>query len=140
MNDQVITKVEFASQAWIDAARNALEPLVAERGKAGQRFSLCEVFTNAPANIAASGTMAWHFYVDGTSVVVAAGDIDDATVRICTDYQGVLPQARQYYTDEILAQRATEAPGSNFDSVEGDLSLVPDYMVELHNQLSALTA
>lgn len=140
MNDQAADKVEFATQAWIDVARSALEELVAEQGQPGVRFSLCEVFTDAPASIAPTGTVAWHFYVDGKTVAVSAGEVDDATVKIRTDYQGVLPQARQFYTPEILAQRATEPPGAGFDSVQGDMSLVPDYLVALHNRLAVVTA
>ncbi len=140
MNDTTANKVDFASSAWIEIARDVLEEIAAERGKTGVRFSLCEVFTDAPDSLAPSGTVAWHFYLDGKTVVVAAGEVDDADVKIRTDYQGVLPKARQYYTPEVLAQRATEPPGEGFDSVEGDMSLVPEYLVELHNRLAVITA
>jgi hypothetical protein len=140
MNDQTAGKVEFASQAWIDVARGALEEIVAEQGTPGARFSLCEVFTNAPTSIAPSGTAAWHFYVDGTTVVVGNGEVDDADLKIRTDYQGILPRARQHYTPEVLAERASEPPEAGFDSVEGDMSLVPEYLVELHNRLAVRTA
>ena len=140
MNDQATEKVEFASTAWIDIARSGLEELVARRGTAGARFSLCEVFTDAPATIAPTGRAAWHFFADGTTVAVSAGEVDDADVKICTDYQGVLPRAREFYTPEILAERANEPPGAGFDSVEGDMSLVPEYLVELHNMLCVITA
>lgn len=140
MDNQSADKVNFASSAWIDVARQQLEEIVAERGEPGTRFSLCEVFTDAPTSITATGTAAWHFYVDGKTVRVSAGEVDDADVKIRTDYQGVLPRARQYYTPEILAERATQPPGAGFDSVEGDMSLVPDYLVELHNRLAVITA
>jgi hypothetical protein len=140
LNDRTAGKVEFAGTAWIEIARAALEELVAAHGNTGSRFSLCEVFTDAPLSIAATGTTAWHFYVDGTTVVVATGEVDDADVKIVTDYQGVLPTARQYYTPEVLAERAARPPGEGFDSVQGDMSLVPDYLVELHNRLSLITA
>ena len=140
MNERTARKVEFAGTAWIEVARGALEELVAAYGKTGTRFSLCEVFTNAPLSIAATGTAAWHFYVDGTTVVVAVGEVDDADVKIRTDYQGVLSKAREYYTPEILAERATRPPEEGFNSVQGDLSLVPEYLVELHNRLCVITA
>jgi len=140
MNERTAGKVDFATLAWINVARSALEEIVAEHGEPGARFSLCEVFTNAPAYISSSGTTAWHFYVDGKSVVVGSGEVDDADVKIRTDYQGVLPRARQVYTPEILAERASEPPGAGFDSVEGDMDLVPEYLVELHNRLALLTA
>lgn len=140
LNDKTAVKVEFASTAWIEIARGALEELVAAHGEPGARFSLCEVFTDAPLSIAATGTAAWHFYAEGTTVTVAAGEVDDADVKIRTDYQGVLPKARQYYTPEILAERASQPPEEGFDSVQGDMSLVPDYLVELHNRLCVITA
>ena len=140
MSEQAQDKVEFASSAWIDSARAALQDIVSEHGVPGKRFSLCEVFTDAPPGISASGTAAWHFYVDGTTVVVDAGEVDDADVKIRTDYQGVLPRARLYYTDEVLAERATQPPDAGFDSVVGDMGLVPDYLVELHNRLAVITA
>lgn len=133
-------KVEFGSNGWIEAARRALESLVATYGEPGVSFSLCEVFTDAPTHLAATGVLVWHFYIDGKTVKVASGEIDDATVKLRTDYQGVLPQARLFYTPEILEQRAQQEPGANFDSVEGDLSLTPLYITELHNQLAVLTA
>jgi len=140
MSDGANSRVEFASTAWIDIARSALQQIVAEHGEPGKRFSLCEVFTNAPRHIAPSGTAAWHFYVDGRSVTVNAGEVDDADVKIRTDYQGILPRARQFYTPEILAERANEPPGAGFDSVEGDMGLVPEYLVILHNRLAGITA
>lgn len=133
-------KVEFGSTAWIDAARRELEELTATHGESGVRFSLCEVFTDAPTHLAPSGTLAWHFYIDAKNVKVGTGEIDDATVTVRTDYQGVLPQARLVYTPQVLEERASQPPGANFDSVEGDLGLTPAYITELHNRLAILTA
>ncbi len=133
-------KVEVASPAWIAIARKELEDLVGTHGQAGEKFSLCEIFTEAPKHLDPSGSLAWHFYIDGTSVIVGTGEVDDATVKLHTDYQGILPQARLVYTPEILAERAKEEPVSAFDSVEGDLTLTPDYITELHNRLAVVTA
>jgi hypothetical protein len=140
MNDRATAKVEFASAAWLAVARRELEQLVAEHGEPGARFSLCEIFTDAPASIAPEGSIAWHFYADGKTVAVSFGEIDNADVTIRTDYQGVLPRARQFDTPEILAERAAEPPGAGFDSVAGDMSLVPGYLAELHNRLALVTA
>ncbi|MGI9324520.1 MAG: hypothetical protein ACR2PZ_04820 [Pseudomonadales bacterium] len=133
-------KVEFASAAWIAVARRELEDLVHRHGQAGKKFSLCEIFTDAPKHLDPSGSVAWHFYIDGTTVTVATGEVEDASVKLRTDYQGVLPQARLFYTAEILAERAQQEPGAAFDFVEGDLSLTPDYITELHNRLAVVTA
>ncbi|MDH3640530.1 MAG: hypothetical protein OES38_00410 [Gammaproteobacteria bacterium] len=140
MSNENKGKVDFASAAWIDITRRELEALVAVHGKPGVQFGFCEIFTDAPSHISASGEVAWYFRTNGKSVEVAAGTLKGADVTITTDYAGVLPQARQYYTPEILAERAKEPPGAAFDSVQGDLSLVPDYLVELHNRLAVITA
>ncbi|MBH80842.1 MAG: hypothetical protein CMQ49_10085 [Gammaproteobacteria bacterium] len=133
-------KVIFGSADWIERARAELEDLVATHGKPGERFSLCEIFTDTPTSVDPSGTLAWHFYIDGRSVAVDVGEIDDADVKISTDYQGVLPQARLVYTPEYLAERAEQPPGAQFDHAEGDFSLTPDYITELHNRLAVITA
>jgi len=133
-------KVIFASNDWLDRARAELENLVSTHGEAGVRFCLCEVFTNAPASIDPSGTMAWHFYIDGKSVTVDVGEVNDADVKIHVDYQKILPAARLVYTPEILEERAKQPPGTQFDHAEGDFGLTPPYITELHNRLAVITA
>jgi hypothetical protein len=133
-------KVIFASSEWIDRARAELEDLVATHGEPGVRFCLCEVFTDTPTSVDPSGTLAWHFYIDGKSVTVAVGEVDDADVKIRVDYQKILPAARLYYTPEILEERAKQEPGAQFDHAEGDFSLTPPYITELHNRLAVITA
>ena len=73
-------KVAFARADWIDEAKSVLEDLVAKHGEAGKRFSVCEVFSGAPQDIAPSGTAAWHFYIDGKSVTAGAELNSVATV------------------------------------------------------------
>lgn len=133
-------KVQFASNDWIARARAELEELVAAHGEPGVSFCLCEVFTDCPAEIDASGTLAWHFAIDGKSVTVAKGEVDDADLKLWVDYQAILPQARLVYTPEYLEARANEPPGSNFDRAEGDFNLTPPYINELHNRLAVITA
>ena len=67
-------KVDFASAAWVDAAREVLEDLVATHGDADLKFSVCEVFSGVPTHVAPSGTAAWYLYVDGESVTVGVGE------------------------------------------------------------------
>ena len=133
-------KLAFASPAWVDEARRVLEDLVSTHGEAGRRFSVCERFTSAPADIAPSGTAAWYFRIDGKSVAVAAGEIADADVEITADYQTTLPVARLVYTPEILAARRAAADQSPPPGRKGDMSKAPPYLVELHNRLALVTA
>ena len=133
-------KIPFASAAWIDKARQVLEELVVSHGEAGRRFSVCERSTAAPLEVSATGVAAWHFKIDGTSVVVGPGDFPDADVVITADYQTTLPNARLVYTPEILAQRAADRAANPSPNVKGDMAKAPPYLVELHNQLAAVTA
>lgn len=133
-------KLAFASPGWVDEARRVLEDLVSTHGEAGRRFSVCERFTSAPADIAPSGTAAWYFRIDGKSVAVAAGEIADADVEITADYQTTLPVARLVYTPEILAAGATQRAAAPPPRIKGDMSKSPPYLVELHNRLALVTA
>jgi hypothetical protein len=133
-------KLLFVSVAWVEAARCILEPLVLEFGELDARFSVCERFTNAPADVAASGTASWHFRIDGKSVTVSLGELADADVRITADYAAALPTARLVYTPEILARRAADRKSGRGGGVEGDMSRAPAYLVELHNRLAIVTA
>ena len=132
-------KVAFASADWIDEAKSVLEDLVAKHGEAGKRFSVCEVFSGAPQDIAPSGTAAWHFYIDGRSVTAGAGEVDDADVTIRADYEETLPAARLVLTPEVLAERAANPPESAA-TMEGGMSQAPPYLIELHNRLALITA
>ncbi len=133
-------RVDFASPAWITEARRILEDLVGAHGEPGKTFSVCEVFTDAPPGVAESGTAAWHFHIDGGSVRVGEGEVDDADVTIRADYQTALPGARLVYTPESLAERAKQPPPENPPSIKGDMSKAPPYLIELHNQLAVITA
>ncbi|MCH7811394.1 MAG: hypothetical protein IH958_02070 [Chloroflexi bacterium] len=133
-------KFAFASPAWVDFARTVLEELVADHGEAGRSFSVCEVFTGAPPDVAGSGatTVAWHFRIVDKTVTVGEGEIIDADMNVRVDYQSVLPMARLVYTPEILAQLERDAPQAA-DGSTGDRSNMPPYLVELHNRLAVAT-
>jgi hypothetical protein len=134
-------KVEFASAAWVDLARNVLDDLVASNGEEGKTFSACEIFTDAPVSVAESGTAAWYFYIDGKTVRVGIGEVDDTDLKIRGDYVTTLPGARLVYTPEILAERAKQPPAENPGSeIKGDMANLPPYLIELHNRLALVTA
>lgn len=133
-------KVEFASEAWIEAAKEILADLAATRGAEGDRFSVCECFTSAPAEIASDGLAAWHFRIDGQTATAGAGAIKDADVVIEADYQATLPTARLVYTPEYLAERARRRASGEAPAPSGDWSRAPSYLVELHNRLAVITA
>ena len=133
-------KVDFASAAWVNAARAVLEELVANHAEEDAKLSVCEVFTGAPPRVAASGTAAWHFAIDGKRVTVGQGELADADIVIRADYDAALPGARTVYTPEFLAQRESMPPAEIPPDIKGDLSALPPWLVELHNRLAVVTA
>ncbi|MCH8141352.1 MAG: hypothetical protein IH908_07130 [Proteobacteria bacterium] len=136
-------KVAFASPAWIEIARGVLEDLVSEHGKEGQAFSICESFAEAPSEIADDdGFAAWHFYIDGKSVRVGQGRVDDTDAQIQATWELVLPVARLVYTPELLADWAKNPPERPKDpnaSQTGDMTKMPPYLLELHNHMAKVT-
>ncbi|MDC0214668.1 hypothetical protein OAL14_07615 [Gammaproteobacteria bacterium] len=136
-------KLDFAGSAWVDKATKVLEALVNEHGQEETSFSVCEVFTDAPADVSASGIAAWYFYIEGKSVRVGLGEEAGTDVRIQADYESSLPNVRLVYTPEVLEEmreNAEERTANTSSSVEGDMSKAPPYLVELHNQMAPLTA
>src|ERR1700748_2901652 len=95
----VTERVEFLSDAWIDAARQyLLEAAARDPEFAAATFSVCESFTDAPPGLGLPDNRAvWHFRSDGQSIEVGRGDLPDADVRIDADYQTVLPMAQTVY-------------------------------------------
>src|SRR4051812_5499868 len=82
-------RVEFASPAWMAAARAYLEPRVAANADAlrGVRFGICEVYTNPPPHLGyGAGDAAFHIRIDDGRLVIGAGEIDDVDMKVRADY------------------------------------------------------
>lgn len=137
------TKVPFASPQWVEIARVVLERLVAEHGEEGTRYSVCEAFAEAPRAISDdNGFAAWSFFVDGKSVSVHVGRDDSADIQIQATWETSLEGARTVYTPEYLAEREKNPPPPPDDpnlKVSGDMTAIPRYLVELHNDMAVLT-
>ena len=139
MAKDVSEKVVFASPAWVDVARKVLEELVAEHGEDGKSFSACEVFTDAPPEIAgADGSAAWHFRIVDKTVSVGRGAIEEADMNVSADYKSVLPMVRLVYTPELVAQMQRSRPQAPAESSRGQAT-PPSWLVELHNRLAVVT-
>lgn len=136
-------KVPFASPQWVEIARGVLERLVAEHGEIGTNYSICEAFAQAPVAIAdANGFAAWHFSVEGKSVNVHVGRDENADVQIQATWETSLEGARTVYTPEYLAEREKNPPPPPDDpnlKVSGDMTAIPGYLIELHNDMAVLT-
>jgi len=139
MSEPVQSKVVFASAEWVAKAEQILVPLVRAHGVPGQTFSVCEVFTNAPPEVAPEGTVSWHFVIDGKSVRVGNGEIQYPDLRIQNEYQNSLPLARMIYTPENLAERNRSSMQQAGRVVSGNTAAVPSYLIELHNRLAEIT-
>ncbi len=91
-------RVEFLSDGWIAAARRYLEDVVAPSTAAGEGFSVCESFTDAPPGLGLPDDRAvWHFRVADGRAEVGRGDLPSADVRIDGDYQAILAIAQTVY-------------------------------------------
>jgi len=135
------TKFNFVSDEWVDQAEIILNDLVSQFGVEGVSFSVCETFSDAPKEIDASGVASWHFFIEGKSVRVGKGKVEDVDVKINFDYAKASVIAKVVYTEEIItkqkeqskkAQEALAIAGKEFKEP-------PDYLPKLHNRLALLT-
>ena len=118
--------VHCASQAWVTAANELLEAMVAELGSSDHAFSVCEIFTDARKSVSATGKAAWHFFIEGQSVKVGLGEAEGTYVTIRADYQTALRGARLVYTRETPAELAKQPPSERPVQVIGVMSSVPN--------------
>ena len=102
------TKFNFVSDEWVDQAEIILNDLVSQFGMEGVSFSVCETFFDAPKEIDASGVASWHFYIDGKSVRVGKGKVEDVDVKINFDYVKASVIAKITYTEEIITKQKEE--------------------------------
>ena len=113
------------------------------RHSRGRRIATLEAFAEAPQEIAdAEGFAAWYFYVDGKDVRVGTGRVTDTDVQIQATWELALPSARLVYTPELLAEwekNPPQRPPDPNEKVEGDTSVFPAYLAELHNRMAVIT-
>jgi hypothetical protein len=148
-----VEKVEFASDAWLEAAERVLKRAVAAAGEAiaGQRLTVCETFTDPPAHLRAAGVneVAWSFAIDNGAVRVSKGAASGADYSVRADYHATLPGARTILgaTPEAIEARTKarrEAVASGRVMASGSLDHVSlamrHVLIELHNRLAEITA
>ena len=136
------TKFNFVSDEWVDQAEIILNDLVSQFGVKGGSFSVSETFFDAPKEIDTSGVASWHFYIDGKSVQVGKGKVEDVDVKIKFDYVKASVIAKITYTEEIITKQKEETEKAKEASVLAGKGFKepPDYLPELHNRLALLTA
>ena len=136
------TKFEFVSNEWVNQAKIILNDLVSQFGVEGVSFSVCETFSDAPKEIHTSGIVSWHFYIDGKSVRVGKGKVEDVDVKIKFDYVKASVIAKVIYTEEIITKQKDETKKAkkNLEISGKRFKEPPGYLQELHNRLALLTA
>ena len=135
------TKFSFVSDEWVDQAEIILNDLVTQFGVEGVSFSVCETFFDAPKEIDASGVASWHFFIEGKSVRVGKGKVEDVDVKINFDYAKASVIAKVVYTEEIITKQKeeTEKAKEALAIVGKEFKEPPDYLPKLHNRLALLT-
>ena len=141
MNEKT-TKFNFVSDEWVDQAEIILNDLVSQFGVEGVSFSVCETFFDAPKEIDASGVASWHFFIEGKSVRVGKGKIEDVDVKINFDYAKASVIAKVVYTEEIIAKQKEDLAlvKKNLEKKGKVVKEPPKYLSELHNRLALLTS
>ena len=136
------TKFNFVSDEWIDQAEIILNDLVSQFGVEGVSFSVCETFSDAPKEIDASGVASWHFFIEGKSVLVGKGKVEDVDVKINFDYAKASVIAKVVYTEEIIAKQKEDLAlvKKNLEKKGKVVKEPPKYLSELHNRLALLTS
>lgn len=82
-------RFEFGDDKWIDAARDFLQPRVAEHASAlsGKRLVVQETYPNAPAHLKQpDNILKIHYVFDNGELTVGHGPIDNPTIHMQADY------------------------------------------------------
>ena len=136
-------KFRFMSPAWIEMAREQITKVLAEADLEGINFTLCEEFTGPPDDLRREGASTIGFSVRVVDGRVEVGDqaIDDADLRIVSDYEDALviardpdvPAAQQSAMEERVAQGRLKIVGNPTD--------VPAVLagLDIHRLLSSRT-
>ena len=95
MGDPTGERVEFASQAWIEAAGRIAAEIVAGGEFPGAQVTVCEVFHHPPADIAeGADPICWTLTVTPEGARAERGETKDAELRLEGEYEAALAGAR----------------------------------------------
>jgi ectoine hydroxylase-related dioxygenase (phytanoyl-CoA dioxygenase family) len=140
-------RVEFGSSAWFATARDVLSALTAEVGvPAGNRVSVCEMYTGAPAHLGClDNVVAWHARFADGGVTLQLGEVDDVDRKTIGDYHAVLPLKMAVFTDpdsERRIRRENEhRVGRDAIVSKGEIAdpAVNEVLHRFHNKMARLT-
>jgi Phytanoyl-CoA dioxygenase (PhyH) len=141
-------RVEFLSEAWIDAAREFLRDRMGRDGDlATVQFSLCESFEQAPPALGfPDDVAAWHVRLHNGEVEVGRGEIEGADVDVRGHYQTVLALAQTVHAagaeaDKRAGRELVHRSGADAVRVQGTIAdpSVQRLLDSLHDHLAART-
>jgi hypothetical protein len=139
-----VDKVMFGSSEWLAIAREVLTDLVKTQADPDGRFSMCEVWTNVPAGnvgVSESGRAGFHLRVQGITSELSQGEVGDVDLKFVLDYETAARLARETFGEgNQESSPAVDVESSPAMEVQGDVTLMPSYMQELHNRLVPRTA
>lgn len=140
-------KYVFGSPDWIAAAHRAFNHAVVAAGPAaeGVRFTLAEVYTGAPVELASSGTIAWHCRIHGGQANAGFGDDPGADLRVISDYEAILPIGRTVVGSDPAARTAYDGRIGDLVAagklrIEGNPAGAPAFVAEAHDLIASVTA
>jgi hypothetical protein len=137
-------KHEFVSPAWIEMARVQITQVLAAMNLRDVCYTLCEEFTNPPEHLRRGDAATIGFYVRVADSRVEVGDhpIDDADLKIVSDYEDALlvarepeaPVAEQKMLEERMAAGRLKIMGNPLDMP----AILRD--LDIHKLLASRTA
>jgi hypothetical protein len=143
----VLTKHRFASEAWTAELEQAMAAAFASAAPdtQGIHFSICEVYTGVPADLAPAGRLSWHCVFAGGGMLFQREELPTADLHITVDYETVLPVARIAVEGDAARQTEMErligaAIAAGKFTVRGDPSQNPAFLAGVHDRVAKVTA
>lgn len=138
-------RLELGTERWMDAARAILDAGISSIPD-DVRYSVSETFTDVPAHVSDTGTVAWHLEIDGPTGRVGAGPLEGADLTMHADWAAVLAPARTVYGGDVTAheraQRELEHRNPGSVSMTGSLPgdpAVATLLGRVHDELAVRT-
>jgi hypothetical protein len=141
-------KYAFASPGWIAF----MHGMIVERVRRFQTeqpdigWSICEVFTNPPAELSADGApLAWHCVVKDGELRFGTTEIDDVEFKVIVDYAAVVPLGRYDTRGDPerkaeLGRMGQALRDAGKMQVIGDRSARDPRVGDFHDQIARVTA
>lgn len=143
-DDEEPARYPFAGPQWL-AALHGTNVLMADEFAAwldGREYSMCEVYTGVPADLAPAGRVAWTLRVKGDDVRFTLDEAEPGEVglKVVADWEVFrscvrLPMADVARMEEIIAQGVADGTVS----VTGDMTDTPPFVARNHDAMARIT-